>query len=581
MGPILDFMSEMAEMALAWNGTYTRDMLCDLIQHLHDLAEEYRAEVWQLVMTWAASASDDDKAFVREKVRVTVMSRRGRRRSSGTQPYNLETAAKAAHQALEPSDLLNKHQWLFREVWVEESVDELNDDDMDFRKREERITKLRVHALREVLEARGLPGIIELAEMGKAAVQIGWLMASDILPAKGLPGFLLAALPQSSNSEPWARKNLIVGALRAVNDEKKCVSALRKTKKELSQEDFVRLLLLAPFRRSTWTIVDELDEQHHNIYWARVAPDRVHGSADENREAVERLLLAQRPRTAFTCIHFKLEEFEAELLFRLMSEILKEGKDQPGQYQLDPYDIQRAFQILDKSPTLTLEQKAVLEFSYIDVLSQPWSGFQQIPNLEKYIERNPEFFVQAVVWAYKRGDEGEDPPEWEVAPDHVQHFAERGHKLLEGLGRIPGHDDVGELQADRLASWVKTVRETCERLGRLESADTCLGRLLSGALAGSDGIWPCEPVRQVMEDVHSKNMMEGAFIGLYNSRGATWRGEGGDQERELANKYRAWADALQYSHPFVASALLMQMVKTYEAEADRHDLEAGVRRRLH
>lgn len=84
-----------------------------------------------------------------------------------------------------------------------------------------------------------------------------------------------------------------------------------------------------------------------------------------------------------------------------------------------------------------------------------------------------------------------------------------------------------------------------------------------------------------MEDVHSKRMMEGACIGLYNSRGVVWRGEGGDQERELAKKYRAWTDALQYSHPFVASALLMQVVKTYEAEADREDLEAGVRRRLH
>jgi hypothetical protein len=84
-----------------------------------------------------------------------------------------------------------------------------------------------------------------------------------------------------------------------------------------------------------------------------------------------------------------------------------------------------------------------------------------------------------------------------------------------------------------------------------------------------------------MEDVHSKEMMKGAFIGLCNSRGATWRGEGGDQERELAKQFRAWADGLQYSHPFVASALLAQMVKTYEAQADREDLEAGVRRRLH
>jgi hypothetical protein len=84
-----------------------------------------------------------------------------------------------------------------------------------------------------------------------------------------------------------------------------------------------------------------------------------------------------------------------------------------------------------------------------------------------------------------------------------------------------------------------------------------------------------------MEDVHSKSMMSGAHTGLYNSRGATWRGSGGGQERALADKYRPWANELQYSHPFVASHLLMNMVKTYEHEAKREDMDAGLRKRMH
>ncbi|HYE37608.1 hypothetical protein, partial [Methylocaldum sp.] len=264
------------------------------------------------------------------------------------------------------------------------------------------------------------------------------------------------------------------------------------------------------------------------------------------------------------------------------SEMVKEGKDQPGHYQLNRYYIEEAFALMDKSPVLTLEQKASLEFTYIDALSKPWSRREGygIPNLEKYVEIHPELFVQAVVWTYMRRGEGEDPPEWKVAPEQVQHFTERGYKLLEGLNRIPGHDDLGELKADKLAAWIKTVRDACAELGRLDIADFCLGNLLSGAPVGNDGVWPCEPVRQVMEDVHSKKMMRGAYTGLYNSRGSIWRGEGGAQERELAEKYRAWANELRYSHPFVASELLMEMVKTYENEADHEDMEAGIRRRL-
>lgn len=580
--PVLTFMRETVDIVLNWKGGHTLEMLCDLVQHLHDLSEEHQAKVWDLVKTWADNgASDADKAFVREKIRVTVMSRRGVKRSKkNTGLTKLPVAAKVAYQALEPADLLCKHEWLFRQQWVEESAVELHDDDMDFAKREERIMKLRIKALREIFVAQGLHGIFDLAEMGNCASQIGRLIAEKLLPEKDIPGFLLSA----SSSPSRCKKNLLSGALFALGDEKKRISILKKAKKGLEQVDFVQILLLAPFRRSTWQMVDNLDEQHRQTYWNDVAPDWIRDADDENKEAVERLLSVQRPRAAFACVRYNLEAIEPELVFRLMSEMVKEGKDQPGDYQVEEYYIEKAFEAMDKSSVLTLEQKASLEFAYIDALSKPWSRSEGdsygIPNLEKYVEAHPELFVQAVVWTYKRRGDGDDPPEWKVAPEQVQHFAERGHKLLDALGSMPGHDDLGELQVDRLAAWIKKVRDASSDLDRLDVADVCLGKLLSGAPAGKDGVWPCEPVRQVMEDVHSKSMMRGACTGLYNSRGVTWRGEGGNQERALADKYRAWANALQYSHPFVASQLLMDMVKTYEDEANREDTEAGIRRRL-
>ena len=305
-------------------------------------------------------------------------------------------------------------------------------------------------------------------------------------------------------------------------------------------------------------------------------------SESENKEAVERLLAAQRPRAAFSCIRFEPQKVDASLLFRLLSEVAKGGNDLPGHYQLEQYNIEQAFKQINDGADLTLDQKAALEFAFIDVLARPWSEREGygIPNLERYVEDHPEMFVQAVVWAYKRNDGAKDPVEWSVAAEDTKRFAERGYKLLEGLERVPGHDDLGELQADRLAKWIKTVREQCAKLDRAEVGDINLGKLLSSAPEGKDGVWPCEPVRQVMEDLQSERISSGAHTGLYNARGVHWRGEGGDQERELSAQYRKWAEALQYSHPFVSSNLLMGMVKTYEHEANREDTAAGIRRRM-
>jgi hypothetical protein len=276
-----------------------------------------------------------------------------------------------------------------------------------------------------------------------------------------------------------------------------------------------------------------------------------------------------------------MDVIPSTLLHKLLTRMAEGGRDKEGTYQLEHYHVEQAFSRLDKSNEVTLEEKARLEFAYIDALSHPGGRREGygIPNLEKYTEANPSLFTQAIVWMYRRKDGGEDPLEWKTPAENVQHLAERGYKLLEAIDRIPGHDDLGELQAERLLKWVTSVRETCAELSRGDIADVCLGKLFAGAPEGTDGIWPCEPVREVMEEIQTEALGRGAHTGLYNSRGVHSRGEGGGQERDLAEKYRRGARALQYSHPFVAS-VHTSMAKTYEHEATHHDTEAGIRRRM-
>jgi|1185.fasta_scaffold148700_2 hypothetical protein len=61
-------------------------------------------------------------------------------------------------------------------------------------------------------------------------------------------------------------------------------------------------------------------------------------------------------------------------------------------------------------------------------------------------------FVQALAWAYKRKDGALDPAK--APQDRAKDLVERGYKLLEAIERIPGYDDLGELQLDRLAKWI-------------------------------------------------------------------------------------------------------------------------------
>ncbi|WP_315807148.1 MULTISPECIES: HigA family addiction module antitoxin [unclassified Bradyrhizobium] len=584
--PIIDFAREMIEMALTWED-HSLAMLCDLVDRLPDLTDEDQGRVWALIELWAKTkASDADKAAMREKIRVSTLSRRAARRAkSGAKAADLAAAGKAAYTALEPSDLLNKHAWLFRDGWVEESADEIEDiGKIDFRKRDERVMNLRIEALREILEQRSFAGILELSKRGRASWVIGVLLASVVLPEQELQKLLPLALAPivAGGEEVHSYKNLIGGAVRALADEDKREAILKSVAATLPEEGIVQLYVLAPFGKSTWRLVDALGEAFQAKYWSEVTPDWIHGSDAELNEGVERLLKAKRPRAAFSCIRSDPGKLDAELLFRVLLAMAEGGSDQPGHYMLEQYYVQEAFKRLNGSPALTLDQKAGLEFAYIDVLSRRWGSGESygIPNLERYVEAHPELFVQAIVWTYKRRDGATDPVEFQVPSERVKTMAERGYELLEAIERIPGHNDLGELKVDHLLKWIATVRGACAELSRAEIADVCIGNMLSSAPAGTDSVWPCEPVRDVMEDIQSESMMRGARTGIINARGAHWRGEGGDQERELAEKYRKWGQALQVSHPFVAAKLLMGLAQTYDHMASSEDTEAEIRRRL-
>ena len=89
--------------------------------------------------------------------------------------------------------------------------------------REERIQTLRTEALHEIRQQRGLAGLLELSERGKASWVIGVLAASTVLSEHEIQDLLRFALTPilSGREEVHSHKNLIAGALRAIVDDDK------------------------------------------------------------------------------------------------------------------------------------------------------------------------------------------------------------------------------------------------------------------------------------------------------------------------------------------------------------------------
>ena len=566
-------------LAIAWPA-HDETKLGELVERLENMPEEDRISVWDRVDVWAQTTTDDKaKAELRERIRRSVLVQRGAARDhESAQPDR----AREIVDELAPRDPVVRHAWLFAGSWVDYSTDEIDDADLDFDEREQRIHELRTAAMAEIWSARGLGGVLALLRdcdawtVGRYAAPCA---VDQAVAASVLETGLLTKAASGVDLDNFTR-----GFLSELDENTRPVLITRLVE-TATVDDAARLIACAPFRDPTWRLLDGQDRRVRDRYWRIVFPAMARFTESETTELIDRFLEAGRPREAFFAVRFDWGKVETSRLQRLLDSVVEHNTEPAGQFRIDSWHLSAALDSLDGRRGVTVDEMARLEFACIDpVLSLRHTRHRGhgIPNLERKIAESPVLFVQALALAFKRDDGGEDPPEQNVDdPGRNASVANAAHRLLEQVARIPGTDLEGKVDAQALSRWVTEARRLGSEHGRAAIGDQKIGGLMSKAPSEEDGFWPCRPVCEVLESMASADIATGFEIGVYNSRGVHSRSldEGGKQERELSARYRAWAQGLAFDYPHVAS-ILERIAQRYDREAACEDSAVRVMKRL-
>ena len=214
-------------------------------------------------------------------------------------------------------------------------------------------------------------------------------------------------------------------------------------------------------------------------------------------------------------------------------------------------------------------RKASLEWGYL-----PLFQFEdrELKILHRALATDPSFFVEIISLVYR--GEHEEPRQ---LTDSEQARTITARELLESWKIVPGTQKDGSIDADWLNTWVREARTLLEKADRKEIGDDRIGKLLRYGPEPVGDEWPAKAIRDIIEESSSIELEEGFRVEVYNSRGVTTRGpiDGGQQERDLAAKYRRYALHSSTLWPRTA-ALLNAISKSYERDAIRHDLDADL-----
>ena len=566
-----EFSRQALDFLIDWP-SHNERTLGELVELLEVLPEPDEVKLWERVDEWSQDSGEDVKAMLRERIRQSVFTRSG---SFQELPEATRARVREVYELLRVDDPVIRHGWLFANQWVQVSAEGGEEDELDFSRDDESVDTQRREAMTEIFCNRGFAGIRDMLSRGGDAHVIGQYVALTETGLSERTDFVRRCLSVEGDLRDQAERCL-QGYLWVFRDEPKSTT-LQSAAKELEGKELNRLFAFAPFQASTWRLLDDSDKGAQAEYWKVVTPSPGAHSPDELTELIDCLLDARRPRAAFAAARLSLKDVETSRLERLLFDVATVNLEPAGQYQLRSYDVSKALDSLDGRAGVSPDAMALLEFLFIDALNHSDRG---IPNLESQIVNSPQFFVRVVAFAYGRGDGGEDTPEWKIEdPEKKRALASAAHRVLERIKRIPGEDESRKIQAGPLIAWITEVRQLLDKHGRVKIGDQLIGQLLARASAGENGDWPCHAVCQAMEGISSSDIGTGFFVGVRNSRGVQLRGEGGSQERELAERYRAMAERLHFEFPNVGQ-LLEDIAQSFDSEAEWWDTETEKNKRL-
>lgn len=531
----------------------------DVVPHLHQLSEHvHRPKA--LAALEALEVNTLSRA-ARERLWTTLRKELHRHRSfreaKWAMPEDDLRRLESLYRRIEPSDLEVRYRWLFSD-----NPELPNHYGHDWAAEREAVAAAQAIAAKELVTVSGIDAVLRVAAVEQAAV-VGWALAkgTDLATCQAAIAASVAA------EDDWAWR-FRAGAGGGLAEERGLDVFALIDQSPLPPTARADLCLGMGFKTATWNTVAAWGEEAQRAYWSKVRPFLRENVAGELSTAVHELVAVDRAVDAIDLMGMHLHRFKKEAGLKpedivvVLTAALQPGGRRPG-----GMDVHHAAELMNILQAAGSEWEA-------NLVKLEWAWFQAMDHTRKptmlyrALSESPQFFVQVLSMVFR--GEGDAPSE----PDEeASARAMNAYRLLNGWNLLPGTDTNGDVDVERLQSWVSEVRRIAAEARRAVIADLRIGEVLARSPVGSDGIWPHEAVRDLLERLRGTGDIQQGFVtGRYNQRGVFSKaiGEGGRQEREIAGRYMDAANALRRRWP-VVSRFLRDIADGYLRDAERED----------
>lgn len=546
-----------------------------LIEHVSDLPPDVRESLQATLENIALSEPDEEiRCSLWPALRRTISYHRGNGDTGGTLSVAELEQFEALMDRLHPSDPLTAYGMLFDGGFG--SIDGISPRDYEAYI-EVRATR-QADAVVAMHDSGGITAVLDFAANVREPRNVGEALAAT---GSDVDEEMLTAM----NSAPETVTQVALGyfATRFREFQWDGIDYLID-RHSLSAQVMADLVRACPPKERPWRKATELGTEVAAEYWTRVEYWSV-GLPEDHAELLEvtqGLRGAGRADFAAWLLSLQSNGFASEPEFaeeaaNCLEEWIRQGT--PLTSAFDGHDLSSLMKVLDQNVDhLGTDRVVMIEWQYYPALKH--APDFEAPNLYRSMAHDPNFFVSLVESVFKPASaRREDQPEPSVAE---RQLASKAYSLLESWpqsGIFPGLDEGGNIVSEQFNNWIDHARSLLAEKDRSAIGDQQIGKVLAVSPPGPDGEWPSAAVRDLIERLQSDHIDSGLSVAIQNQRGVTTRGpyDGGDQERNLAEKYRQTSS--RFSTSPRTRAIFEDLASCYDEQAAWHDRQAEAHRR--
>jgi len=428
----------------------------------------------------------------------------------------------------------------------------------DYEEQSDELETRRQKAIEEIATKGGVQAVLEFATTVKSPLRVG--IAFGVVAKKEIDHTVVLEFLKSGQKQfseftfGFILSRFRIGGWQWVDD----IDTSRWSPEQISY-----FLSLLPFTLDTWKHAKLLLGENESAYWSKTDVNP-YSTAENLTFAIDQLIRYGRPFAAIRCLQsmlFQKQSIDSRQAIQALLAALS-STEKPN--SMDSYQIIEVIKYLQDDPSANPDDLFHVEWAYLSLLDRNNGASPKF--LERKLSEEPLFFCEVIRVVFRSNQEEsvvEEPTE------EKEKIATNAYRLLSEWKIPPGLRTDGLFDGDSFASWIDNVKRKCSETGHLQIALTMVGHVLIHVPPDPDGLWIDRSAADTLNMKDSDDMREGFRTELFNTRGAHFVDPTGKPERELADKYKAQAEAVEAAGYSRLATTLRELSVSYVQEAKR------------